>query len=129
MVTIPEVEQDKTLPQKLKAEAPAILRWAVAGCLDWQRNGLQAPEDVNKATSTYRADMDTLGEFLEECCVIDPSAEARAGDIYKRYKAWADERGEYAETQSRFGTRLTERGFAKEKRRFVFYRSIRLLEQ
>ncbi len=39
-VTIPDAEQDKQLTSKLRAEWPAILRWAVAGCIDWQRNGL-----------------------------------------------------------------------------------------
>ena len=39
-VTIPEAEKDKNLPEKLKAESPGILKWAVGGCLDWQRDGL-----------------------------------------------------------------------------------------
>jgi putative DNA primase/helicase len=41
--TIPEKEQDKKLGQKLLAELPGILAWAVRGCLDWQKNGLGNP--------------------------------------------------------------------------------------
>ena len=39
-------EQDKGLTGKLLAELPGILNWAIAGCLDWQENGLQAPTIV-----------------------------------------------------------------------------------
>ena len=36
-VQIPPEERDPNLPAKLKAEWPAILRWAIDGCLEWQR--------------------------------------------------------------------------------------------
>ncbi|PLS83054.1 MAG: hypothetical protein CYG60_22800, partial [Actinobacteria bacterium] len=49
-VTIPEEEQDPRLPEKLQAELPGILAWAVRGCLDWQRDGLAEPEEVKAAT-------------------------------------------------------------------------------
>ena len=39
-VTIPPDERDPDLPDKLRAEWPAILRWAIDGCLAWQREGL-----------------------------------------------------------------------------------------
>ncbi len=126
-VVIPDHEQDKELANKLKAEWPAILKWAVAGCLDWQRNGLQAPEDVVAATDNYRNDMDVLGEFIEDRCVVGPHNEARARDLYRAYKDWAVERGEFVETQTRFGARLGERGFAKSRARDgVFYRGLGL---
>jgi putative DNA primase/helicase len=66
-VTIPQHEWDTTLPDKLKAEWPGILAWAMQGCLDWQQNGLGIPEEVNQATQEYRADMDMLGQFLMGC--------------------------------------------------------------
>ena len=45
-VTIPPGERDPNLPEKLKAEWPAILRWAIDGCLAWQREGLTPPASV-----------------------------------------------------------------------------------
>ena len=36
-VTIREEEQDRDLSSKLRQELPAILAWAVRGCLAWQR--------------------------------------------------------------------------------------------
>src|SRR5215218_9119011 len=39
--TIPPADQDKQLPAKLRDELPGILAWAVEGCLEWRREGLQ----------------------------------------------------------------------------------------
>jgi putative DNA primase/helicase len=36
LVTVPEGDRDPDLPEKLKAEWPGILVWAIAGCIDWQ---------------------------------------------------------------------------------------------
>lgn len=109
--TIPKSEQDRKLPNKLTLEWPAILRWAVAGCLEWQRNGLQPPDEVLAATNTYRTDMDVFGKFIDECCIVRPDIETPASALYERYKSWAQGRGEYVQTQTMFGTRLNDRGF------------------
>ena len=67
-VTIPAEEQDKRLGEKLRAELPGILAWAVRGCLSWQRNGLALPRVVEEATQKYREDEDFLGGFLADAC-------------------------------------------------------------
>jgi P4 family phage/plasmid primase-like protien len=64
----------KDMPEKLKAEYSGILAWMVRGCLDWQKNGLGAPEAVASATRTYRDEQDLMGDFLADECVIDPEA-------------------------------------------------------
>ena len=57
---------DLQLEEKLQAEWPGILRWAIDGCLDWQRNGLVRPESVVAATDDYFSDQDLFGQWLEE---------------------------------------------------------------
>ena len=47
-VQIPPEERDPDLPAKLKAEWPAILRWAIDGCLEWQRIGLRTAQDRHR---------------------------------------------------------------------------------
>jgi len=108
--TLPPAEQDKRLPDKLRGEAVGILAWAVEGCLEWRREGLQAPEAVREATGAYRAEMDVLGSFLRECCELGPEYNVAAKDLYGAYKFWCEDNGERPETQRRFGSRLTERG-------------------
>ena len=123
-VTISDDEKDENLANKLRRELPAILRWAVAGCIDWRRNGLQPPQQVMLATEEYRNSSDVFGSFLDECCLTstDPTIRAsyriKASSLYANYKKWCEENGEFAETQTKFGTRLSERtdlGIYKKK--------------
>lgn len=114
-VTIPREEQDRRLVERLRRELPGILNWAIEGCLRWGRSGLSEPEAVVAATSRYRSEMDLLGGFLEECCVVDDHAKASAASLYKAYREWLDDNGERLVSQKSFGTALGERGFDKRK--------------
>jgi putative DNA primase/helicase len=114
-VTIPKAEQDKDLSEKLQSELPGILRWLVEGCLQWQANGLQEPDEVLAATDSYRSDMDTLAQFIEDSCTVHAGAQAPATPLWKHYTRWCDESGEKPLKQRAFGTRLGERGFESFK--------------
>jgi putative DNA primase/helicase len=114
-VTIPPAEQDRKLAEKLRGELPGILAWIVQGCLQWQREGLQAPEEVRQATKAYRAEMDVLAAFLADCCVRHEDEEAFAGELWGAWKRWCEETGEQQGTQKRFGGRLAERGFLNHR--------------
>ncbi len=82
------------LGEKLKAELPGILAWAVKGCLEWQEQGLGTPEEVKSATEDYRNEMDSLGEFLTDCCIEDPSCEVRTKDLYEAHFNWCERNSE-----------------------------------
>jgi putative DNA primase/helicase len=114
-VTIPPAEQDRELPEKLRAELPGVLAWIVRGCLEWQREGLRAPEEVRQATRAYRAEMDVLAAFLADCSVRDEDETAFAGELWGAWKRWCEETGEQFGTQKRFGGRLAERGFLNHR--------------
>jgi putative DNA primase/helicase len=109
-----EGREDRTLKVVLEDELPGILAWAVRGCLDWQREGLVFPESVLKATGEYRAESDQTARFMAECCVIGDCAQAKARLLYAAYRRWAEEGGEAPATETAFGRRMAERGFAKE---------------
>jgi phage/plasmid-associated DNA primase len=108
--TIPPAEQDKQLPEKLRAELPGILAWAVEGCLEWRREGLQAPEEVRRATAGYRSEMDVLGDFLADRCFRGERLQVGKDELYKAYQMWSEEAGEKTETKRKFGMLLKERG-------------------
>ena len=111
-VTIPENERDPHMPEKLRAELPGILSWAIEGCLEWQEHGLDEPAAVRSATEAYRDEMDTLGQFIADKCVVEGNAKALAGGIYDLYGRWCEENGERDHiSQQAFGRRLAERGF------------------
>lgn len=112
-VTIPKAERDRTLPERLRAELPGILAWAVQGCLAWQTDGLADPPDVLAATATYRSDMDVVGAFLDDCCLLALHARADCAALYAAYTKWCEEGGETALSQRRFAQRLEERGLPR----------------
>lgn len=120
-------QKDRRLGEKLQAEAAGILKWALYGCLDWLQDGLGEPDTVRQATAEYRASMDTLGQFLEECCLEDPDAEQMARPLYGAYVAWTRAAGEHVMAEKDFAGRLQDRHIRKERRAAgVRYFGIRL---
>ena len=116
-VTIPREQRDKQLLEKLQSELPGILAWAVRGCLKWQDDGLGEPVQVSEATEAYRRENDTLGDFIEEKCVIDPDESLEAGLLYETFTTWCEANGEEPLSQKSFGTQLHERGFQPIKQK------------
>jgi len=115
-VTIPEEEQDKKLKEKLCAELPGILNWAISGCLEWQkRGGLDEPPAVRIATAEYREDMDILGEFIKDRCALDPGLWVLSRELYDNYTTWCEETGNQPVSKRTFGIRLEERGLRKNR--------------
>ena len=116
-----------TLGEKLRAEAAGILAWAVRGCILWQRQGLNPPEVVLEATREYEQDSDPLAGFLEEACEPDVDAEIGANELYRHYKAWADQRGLMDRerlTATKFGTKMGERLEHERRRSGKVYKGI-----
>lgn len=114
VVVAPE-DQDKDLPTALSRELPGILTWAVAGALEWQRSGLGEAAAITAATAGYRAEMDVLGAFLAEECIVMEGAWVQASNLYDAYTDWCDSTGERPVPQRRLGMTLTERGFDRRK--------------
>jgi hypothetical protein len=71
----------------------------------------------NVAVEEYRADMDRLGQFFEDCRRITVEAETQARVLYERYVAWCDHNHERALSSTAFGRDLTSRGFTAAHRR------------
>jgi len=113
--TIPEAKRDGHLLEKLRAELPAVLAWAVEGCLEYQERGLDAPAGVTDATDTYQRESDVFGEFLEERCQVKSGLFATSEGLYTAYREWSKAAGEDTITKTAFGKKLTERGFSREK--------------
>ncbi len=117
---------DQTLGAKLREEYPAILRWMIDGCLDWQANGLVRPEVVTKATADYFEEQDLLGRWIDEKCERGPGQKECSSSLYKSWKAFAEENGEEPGSATSFGSRLPEYGFDKMKSSKTYYLSIKL---
>lgn len=110
--TFTEQERDKNFPTKIMAkELQGILAWAVQGCLDWQQNGINAPDIVEAATRAYKEEMDSFSHFFNECCVVREGARVSNKMLRAKYDEWCAENGERGLTQRPFSRKLRERGY------------------
>jgi P4 family phage/plasmid primase-like protien len=112
-VTIPVDKRDEHLPDRLLAESDGILRWAVEGCLEWQRIGLRPPQSVVAATEEYFDSEDALGRWLAEACTKGLNKAALTTELFASWKAWAEKGGEFYGSMKKFSQDLSARGFRK----------------
>jgi putative DNA primase/helicase len=101
--------------EKLKPEWPAIVRWAIEGCLAWQALGLEPPTSVLEATAQYFSDQDVLKQWRDECTADGgPLALTRTKELFASWKTWAEERNLKAGSEKAFSETLAGCGFTKK---------------
>jgi putative DNA primase/helicase len=106
---------DPMLEQKLKEEAPQILAWAIAGCLDWQRNRLVRPEIVTAATQDYFDDQDLFGQWLKDRCDCGVNKWEMPTPLYNDWAEYARAAGDDPGTQRAMSSKLRKAGFRDRK--------------
>jgi len=115
-VTIPPERRDKALPDKLKAEAPQILQWAIDGAQQWLDRGLCVPSRVAAASTEYFDDEDTLGQFLADETQTDPTGFVTSTDLHQRFTQWAERQGLHTWTQHTLRKEMKSRGWQDHRR-------------
>lgn len=104
---IPADAQDHTLKRDLcnpRGAGPAILAWAVEGCIRYQTEGLTIPDAVKRSTEEYRSEMCPINDFILARCELEhgPSADLNFGNgefeetsaaLWDAYQRWAEENG------------------------------------
>lgn len=103
--------EDATLPDRLRSEAGAILRWLLDGHRMWIEAGKRFDPSAAVATlsADYFAAQSTPDLWLTECAEIVPDdgrsvyAWPRSRDAYQNYRIWKSGRGEEPITETRFG--------------------------
>lgn len=127
-IQIPKEKVDKKLEYKLKAEYTGILNWIVQGAIMWQQEGLEDPEAVRQVIENYRAEMDPLDAFLEECCTTGQNYSIKARDMYDAYHEWAKESEEYKMSMTKFGREMSKKLLRVKKRDGWCYVGLKLKE-
>lgn len=114
----PPAAKDEHLPEKLKAEWPGILSWAIRGALDWQENGLVRPAVVEAATRDYFAREDTFSRWLEDECELVPGTATLTAALFESWRDYAYRNREDPGSLKRtFPERLQRAGFEAVKNR------------
>ena len=115
-IKIPFKERDTQLTEKLKAEWGGILQWAVQGCLEWRRDGLNPPKAVREATDSYLEAEDTFATWLVEC--TEPASDwtfETSKALFASWKVWAEIAGETIGSRKQFAEILQSKGYATKK--------------
>lgn len=120
-VIVKEEEMDRDLAFKLEAELPGILAWAVQGCLEWQKKGLEMPAACLSALGEYREESDRIGDFLGDCCVQRADLKISIKALFVSYKAWVENNDSDPLTKKTFGQLLKQKGFKQGKSGGVRY--------
>lgn len=117
MVVIPFEQKaeniDTALRERLRREHAQILNWMIEGAADWRKNGFKMPAAVKATGEDYFSTQDTIGQFIEERCIVDPAAKEPAGALYEAWVEWCKARGHQPGTATTFGIDLGRRGFNK----------------
>lgn len=114
-VQIPENEQIPHFEDYLLEEKNGILKWAIDGFDEWQRNRLSTPQEIQEAVEEYKQESDILADFIGEKCVENANYEVLFKDLYNAYVEWAEENKEKIISKQAFGRRLGERGYKSRK--------------
>jgi len=125
-VTIKEQDRNPNLENELRKEFPGILNWALTGCLEWQHSGMPLPKAVQDATSEYKNEMDIVGAWIAENCVVSPCYYVSAADAYKSFKTWCEENYNISFSKSRFGRMIRERGIEVGMKNGRIYKGLAL---
>ena len=109
----------------------AVLSWLIEGAQKVIQANYQIdrPQCVLDAIGAYRDNNDWLSAFINDCCDTDKSYQEKSGELYRRYREYCGENGEYARSTTDFYSALEQAGFKKKKTNtgsFIFGISLKL---
>lgn len=102
-------EQDEVVAELL-TESAAILNWLLDGLRDKQREPFWVADEVRAVTDAYQAEMDWLGDFLGQCCVLGPRYTVPKAELYAAYVSWCGKNHEAPVSRKTFTRALENRG-------------------
>jgi putative DNA primase/helicase len=81
--------EDRNLTDKLLAEKPGILRWAIEGWRHLHERGhFEQPQSGQELRQTMEDLSSPIGAFLRQCCEVGPNYEADPDKVYEFWRAW-----------------------------------------
>jgi putative DNA primase/helicase len=100
-------EEDTRLTDRLLAELPGILAWAVAG---WHRLQERRRFVQPRSGAELAGDLEDLsspvGAFVRECCEVGAGHEVPVQDLYQQWRRWCESKGAKVSTEQTFGRDL-----------------------
>ncbi|PJN24036.1 hypothetical protein CG736_19250 [Kitasatospora sp. CB02891] len=115
-VVVPKDRRIPDLDKKIIAsEIAGVLNWAIRGCLEWQKRGLDVPESVKAKTREHLASSNPLVAWLDEETTEVPDVVTETRLLYANYKGWSETSGLRPMSLMSFSLALQERGLSSGK--------------
>jgi putative DNA primase/helicase len=91
------VKENPALAEEIKAEAAAILYWMIDEARAYAQNpgkdGFPQCDEIELASRELLDQADEVQQFIDAKCKVDKAASVKKSELYRAYKAWADEEG------------------------------------
>ncbi len=110
---VPQSKIDFHLESKLLEERAGILNWLIEGCQLWLKERLRPSKEILDASENYRIENDTIGAFIDECCVLGGGLTVTKKTIYRAYKSWCLETSQFAYNPKNLKNKLEVHGVAE----------------
>ena len=81
------------------------------GCIEWRQIGLDPPASVLQSTQKYRDDNNSVGQWIETACFLDPKFRTSMKGLHDSYCSWCDSSSLEPLHSSLFGKELTRLGY------------------
>lgn len=99
--------EDRTLDERLRAELPGILAWALEGLDRLTMNGKFTTPGSSEDAANLMMDLASpVSAFVRDECVRHPQASIPRDDLYAAWRRWAEDNGHRAGAKSTFGRNL-----------------------
>jgi putative DNA primase/helicase len=87
-------QEDHGLTERLLAELPGILNWAIEGWRRLRERGhFVLPQSVEDAVQDLEDLASPVGAFVRERCIVEPGRRVQLDDLYAAWKTWCTEDG------------------------------------
>jgi P4 family phage/plasmid primase-like protien len=91
-------QEDHRLADKLMAELPGILNWAIVGYRRLRERGYFV-EEIELLAAPVKA-------FIQDCCDVGPGLKVVVDDLWSEYQSWSVDQGHSAGNKKWFGRNL-----------------------
>jgi P4 family phage/plasmid primase-like protien len=107
---------DRTITQRLAAEREGIFAWAVRGCLEWRRQGMNVPAVAREQVAEYRKGENDVVRFVEERIERAADGFFPSAPLYSAYRDWATDNGSHPMDIRKFTRRMQDLGFSYQRK-------------
>jgi putative DNA primase/helicase len=106
--------KDESLKERIRAEAPSVLNWALAGLRRLlERGDFDIPKATQWAVDEFEEVADVEARFVEEVCQVGPEYRVRPRGLYQVYKLWCKVTGHAPKTETNVANDWKRLGFKK----------------